>query len=239
MVFCKHNQKGTLNYKESTNNQFGSNEVDYIVYFNGGKSIEFGIPKKVIPRTEKISETEVHEISIVDFKKPCFVYKDLGFKRLFLGDFIGSKQFYITDTLNNFRWKVTPEHKKVFKYTCTKATLNFRGRNYIAWFTEQVPLPLGPWKFGGLPGLIVKITDTENKFDYELTGINLKAIFDNKIIAVPSEYAKDKSISHQQFIKTFAQKNADYSKMAKIVHSGVDGSYGSATIILPEKQEKF
>lgn len=237
--FLQAQSKGTLNYKLITRTSITSTEVNHIIYFNGTKSLELGIPKKIISGTDKKSETEINEIKVVKSKKPTFVYKDLQLSKLTVGDFIISKQYLIADTLNNFKWKVTSEHKKILNYTCTKATVNFRGRNYTAWFTEQIPLPLGPWKFGDLPGLIIKVTDNEGKFDYELTGINLRAKFDDKIIAIPLAYAKDKAITHQQFISLLNKKIADNEKLSRVVITLPDGGWGKATINLPEKKEKF
>ncbi|MBC8986350.1 GLPGLI family protein [Pedobacter sp. N36a] len=56
-------------------------------------------------------------------------------------------------------------------YLCQKASLSFRGRDYIAWFTTDVPVNDGPWKFSGLPGLIVKIEDTKALFSFQLVGL--------------------------------------------------------------------
>ena len=56
-------------------------------------------------------------------------------------------------------------------YTCQKATTTFRGRNYTAWFAPEIPSNNGPWKFGGLPGLILKISDDKRNFIFECSGI--------------------------------------------------------------------
>jgi len=55
-------------------------------------------------------------------------------------------------------------------YLCHKATTRFRGRDYIAWYTEEIPFPYGPFKFGGLPGLIACIYDTQREHIYTLVG---------------------------------------------------------------------
>ena len=57
------------------------------------------------------------------------------------------------------------ETKEIGKFTCKKATASFRGRNYIAWYSPDIPLPYGPWKLQGLPGLILEAYDT-NKYVY-------------------------------------------------------------------------
>ncbi|NRR92657.1 GLPGLI family protein [Winogradskyella undariae] len=62
-----------------------------------------------------------------------------------------------------FNWVITEESKKIGEYVCYKATTqNFRGRNYEVWFTYDIPVPTGPWKFHGLPGLILEVHDDKN-----------------------------------------------------------------------------
>lgn len=75
------------------------------------------------------------------------------------------KQAYVKEITPTIKWKIEKEIKKVGKFTCQKARANFRGRNYIAWFMSDIPLPFGPWKLQGLPGLILEAYDTD-KFVY-------------------------------------------------------------------------
>ena len=226
--------KGTINYKFIFNDKIMGSTINYVIYFNKDKSIELGVNANI--KSGKISE---NSDMVVTNNKTLFLLKDFKTKQIIFADYLGANPCLINDTLPDFKWTIMSEHKKILNYTCTKATVNFRGRKYTAWFAEDIPLQFGPWKFGGLPGLIVKVNDYEGKFDYELTGINLKAKFDDKIIQIPSEYIKDQFISHQHFIQILNKKVADYAKMSKVVHTSKDGSYGSVTIILPEKQEKF
>ena len=58
----------------------------------------------------------------------------------------------------------------ILGYPCHKATTHFRGRDYVAWYTEEIPYPYGPYKFGGLPGLITCIYDTQREHIYTLVG---------------------------------------------------------------------
>ena len=66
------------------------------------------------------------------------------------------------------QWTLVAEHQTIHGYRCQKATCHWRGRDYVAWFTTEIPLRCGPWKFGGLPGLIVKISDTKKEYNFEL-----------------------------------------------------------------------
>lgn len=67
-------------------------------------------------------------------------------------------------------WNISNEKQIILNYSCTKATTTFRGRQFNAWFTTEIPIPYGPWKFGGLPGLILKISDSKNNFVFECEG---------------------------------------------------------------------
>jgi len=79
--------------------------------------------------------------------------------------------FVYEETLPVFDWEIGDEKQTILSYSCQKATISFRGRDFIAWFTSDIPVPNGPWKFGGLPGLILKISDSKNQFVYECQGL--------------------------------------------------------------------
>ena len=61
--------------------------------------------------------------------------------------------------------------KTVCGYKCHLATCSFRGRDYKAWYTTQLPYSNGPWKFNGLPGLITEVYDTKNHYHFTLVNI--------------------------------------------------------------------
>jgi len=156
-----------------------------------------------------------------------------------MSDYIGVKKVLFSDTLNHFRWKVLKEKKKIGNINCRKAETIFRGRIYEAWYAEDIPIQNGPWKFYGLPGLIVKINDSKSDFVYELIGLDLKAKFDNKIIALPLAYKKDKAITYKEFMTLYKKKIEDYRRLSRVEQTTPDGISGTVTINLPEKQEKF
>ncbi len=67
--------------------------------------------------------------------------------------------FTVNDDWITISWEITNQKKKVLGYECQKATGTFRGREYTAWFTTAIPVPYGPWKLFGLPGLILEAYD--------------------------------------------------------------------------------
>ncbi|SDE59909.1 GLPGLI family protein [Riemerella columbipharyngis] len=70
----------------------------------------------------------------------------------------------------NINWKLDNDTQTITSYHTQKAECDFGGRHWIAWFTTDLPLNDGPYKFFGLPGLIVKIEDTGHNYSWELKG---------------------------------------------------------------------
>lgn len=73
---------------------------------------------------------------------------------------------YKEPTINN--WRLIDESKIINSFKCKKAEVTYKGRNWVAWYSVDIPLPYGPYKFTGLPGLIIKITDQNGDYDFEL-----------------------------------------------------------------------
>ena len=71
-----------------------------------------------------------------------------------------------TETFPAIEWTIGEEQDTVCGYVCTKATGTYGGRDWEAWFAEEIPSEMGPWKFSGLPGLIMKATDSEGIHEF-------------------------------------------------------------------------
>lgn len=71
-------------------------------------------------------------------------------------------------SLDKLDWKLHSETKVEGAYTLQKATAHFGGRFWIAWFSKEVAISEGPYKFRGLPGLIFEIGDDKNNFIFKL-----------------------------------------------------------------------
>ncbi|THV56651.1 GLPGLI family protein [Chryseobacterium candidae] len=67
-------------------------------------------------------------------------------------------------------WKISNEKAKIGAYNAQKATTEFAGKKWTAWFSSELPFQDGPYKFSGLPGLIVKIEDEDKNYSWILQG---------------------------------------------------------------------
>jgi len=86
------------------------------------------------------------------------IYKDINNKKITYVDDIQPNKYSYTEPINLFTWNINSSVKTINGYNCQQATTLFRGRRFTAWFTRQVPVSEGPYKFSGLPGLIIKIS---------------------------------------------------------------------------------
>lgn len=86
--------------------------------------------------------------------------------------------YFVIDSKDEMKWKIENETKKSAEYSLQKATTDFGGRKWTAWFCSAIPLHEGPYKFRGLPGLIFELQDDKGDYTYKLSkSINLPETF--------------------------------------------------------------
>ncbi len=102
------------------------------------------------------------------------IYKNRGEEQVTLIDYESSPKgvkYRCEDPVGSLPWVMSTDTATVLGYQCQHATLAFRGRSYNVWFAPEIPSNDGPWKFFGLPGLILRVQDTENTIAMECVGI--------------------------------------------------------------------
>ena len=109
----------------------------------------------------------------------------------------------------------------VLGHRCQKATCHWRGRDYVAWFAPDIPIRRGPWKFGGLPGLIMKIHDVDSLYVFEAVAIE-KGNF--PIYQYPNEEFMKSTRNHTWKLQVAYNRN--YLKTAGIRSFNEDGTIG-------------
>lgn len=93
-------------------------------------------------------------------------------------------------------WKLESETKLISNYLCSKATTNFRGRNYTAWYSIDLPIQIGPWKFNNLPGAILQVYDETN--NYYWSAIKISKNTEDEKLEIKKNLRK---ISLQEYIE--------------------------------------
>lgn len=104
--------------------------------------------------------------------------------------------YSLKDKTVKLQWIPTNVTKKIYHYNTRKATLKYSGREWEAWFAEEIPINEGSHIFRGLPGLIIEIKDTQNNYIFELVSIaKIENISIDKLI--PNNIA----VTREQFKK--------------------------------------
>ena len=98
------------------------------------------------------------------------IYKNYEKGQLLVQDQEGEYYQY-EDTLGMQQWEIVEDTMTILGYPCQKAACRWRGRTYSAWFTPEIPISEGPYKFVGLPGLILKVEDRDQKYCFEIEEI--------------------------------------------------------------------
>lgn len=99
------------------------------------------------------------------------VYKNYPGGKVTTLDQIASSRFRCEEKNEIPQWELLEDTLTILSYPCQKAVCTFKGRDYEAWFTTEIPRSEGPWKLQGLPGLILRAQDTQGHYRFECTGI--------------------------------------------------------------------
>lgn len=79
---------------------------------------------------------------------------------------------YYDEPFSEIDWVIAEDSTKtILDYQCIMATTDYHGRKWTVWFTPEIPIQDGPWKFCGLPGLIMEASEPSGQHRFTVTGI--------------------------------------------------------------------
>lgn len=133
----------------------------------------------------------------------------------FVSIFPNGKKIIAMDKLPKIKWEISNNQtKKIGGFTCVKASGNFRGSKIVAYYAINIPLPFGPFKFKGLPGLILEAYN-EDSYGTKYTWAAKKIVF-NHNLKKKIEFNKDnyhqKIVSYKSLIESFDIKMSNITK---------------------------
>jgi len=151
-----------------------------------------------------------------NFRMPeTATYTDISNQMQYESRSFFEKDFLIVDSLKPIQWKLSDETKTIAKFVCKKATamiipqqMNMRfgggGRNrnnadtaapakpkeeeIVVWYTESIPLSIGPDAYAGLPGAILEV-NTGNGSNV-ITAMEYTAKYASKDLKQPNKGEK-------------------------------------------------
>ncbi len=191
---------GRVNYVQQVtlqaNNEGNGNTA---LFFNAQQSlyIHYGAPREGITT----SNDEFYSIHIDGDPEGFPIFKLHGARKVFskVPCVLSRDHCIIEDTLGSIDWEIHSNERRLFgSIECVKATGEFGGRQYEAWFSYEIPIPSGPFKLGGLPGLILEARSLDDKVRFLFSSIEFKPVF-SEIIRMPLS-GKRINLNYQEFI---------------------------------------
>lgn len=129
-----------------------------------------------------------------------------------------------TQPTPEFQWRIYDDEKKISGYKCKKATAQYGGKLWEVWFTVEIPVPFGPWKLNGLPGLILEASDNHffsfsciriEKTDVPIMKLHFKS---ERPLKSKQDYFRYEKNSFEHPFQTFAN-----GQQAIVATKGADG----------------
>ena len=145
--------------------------------------------------------------------------------------------YAVIEPLPKMKWKLSTEQKVIGKYNCKKATVEFRGRTYEAWYTLQIPISLGPWKFNGLPGIILAVEDQTGIYKWQARLVSYKNnITKKELLVKTASDSKFESISFQNYDAKRVQKAQNKIQTIKARNGARGMQFGMTTTFESDKE---
>lgn len=159
-------------------------------------------------------------INLANVPKSAFSYrivKDIHNKKITMFDNM-LNTFVSYDENTNWNWEISNEKEKIDQLECQIAYINYAGRRFKTWFSTEISIPEGPYKFYGLPGLIIKMQDTKGFYTFEL--INFKDMSNKKeSISIEDRVLNSKRITKKEFLST--KKNYVDNFKQQLMNNGI------------------
>ncbi|NJL13285.1 MAG: GLPGLI family protein [Microscillaceae bacterium] len=149
-------------------------------------------------------------------------FKDYSSHSVIFNELInGRKLVHIKESYPLFDWKLLPNRDTIILgYPCQRAVAEFRGRTYVACFSPTLYPFGGPWKFEGLPGLILQVQSEDNYFIINPVKITLNANIDT----IENPHAGKETLSWEAYVEaTKADLQQSLKKMKAMSAAGDDG----------------
>lgn len=204
----------TTAYKQDTTG------VKSYLYFSNESSLFVYNRKKDIKEENQLSNNEVgYKMKLnedVDEWGEMFYY-DYIKKKIIIREFVWGKAFIAEENIPMLHWILDTSTRKIGRFICQKATTDFRGRKYEAWYTNEIPVSIGPWKMNGLPGLILEAYDLKREVQWIFSSIEIPYNVKKDLI-IPQ---KGEQISFERY-KTILKTESE--RLARFVQSSADRS---------------
>lgn len=167
------------------------------------------------------------------------IYKNFNRNEFTSYESILNNNYSINYNFNYSAWKLENIQKDILGYSCRKAIISFGGRDWEAWYTNDISLQDGPYKFYGLPGLILEIYSRDGDYNFTMKGLMKKNLTVSKPTAIPlNTIAKEKEFK-LKIISDPASQYRNQMLQLKSNNMGISVSFNGKEITQKETEQRI
>lgn len=105
-------------------------------------------------------------------------YRDFDKEQLIDVEETLGKTYIVEDSLRLPAWKIGDQIREIAGHMCSQATTTnpLKEQTITAWFAQDIPVPAGPEKYAGLPGLILELDINNGDVVIEAKKVEFKSV---------------------------------------------------------------
>ena len=151
--------------------QIGKNMSKCYSYYSMQVDSIFASPDRDVILRQQINAAIGSKTEWPHKRMKAYVYKNYPQGKMTVTDGLLMQDYIYEDTLYAQNWVIQDSSKLILGHECQKAVCQYRGHCWTVWFAMDIPIPDGPWKLCGLPGLIMEATTEDNSHAFKLLGM--------------------------------------------------------------------
>lgn len=143
-------------------------------------------------------EESGHGSEVPNRSVSMYIFKDFEKQMQTVYDDYSDQFAKYNEPFGEMQWEILSDSTiTLFDYECIMARTSYHGRDWTAWFAPEIPVQDGPWKFAGLPGLILKVSESTGMHSFSANGIETT---EQEIPGMPRDdwYHKEDRIKYLQ-----------------------------------------
>ncbi|AZI21149.1 GLPGLI family protein [Chryseobacterium taklimakanense] len=211
-----------LTYQNDSTDIHSKQQENFMLLIGTNKSlfVSENTFKRDSIRNEVIKSKNLAGLNMGNVPKSAFSYwivKNVPEKNVSFYDLLFRTAIKYQEEIN-FEWELTSQKENIGSTNCGIAFVNYGGRRYKTWYSLDISIPEGPYKFFGLPGLILKMKDTKGYYTFELSGFK-NVSKENGLIMLEDRLFNGASATKKQYLSA---KDSYINNMgAELQRSGI------------------
>lgn len=200
-AFYSQNKIINISYEIYYNTEVPNTQLaNLFVNESSGKSI-YKKRKENSVKKENVKKSDGNNVEFKFSSKIAGLnFFDIKKDSLYSVENIFGQDYLIGEKITKINWELSFEEKTIDSIKVSKAIGEFRGRKYIAWYSTEYPIRVGPWKLQGLPGLIFEAYDENRRYNWTLKKIT-EENYEDSIFKIEKKELKSISINEYPNIK--------------------------------------